>query len=186
MHAQRIAPQEMPPEGGFQVPKYRMQTLLHKGFSPKQCAAGFVGLMIFGFYAFNRTTELLNAKRLVEIQHIDAQSRLNRMLYGPPQSIGVGLGNATRNRKRSQHNWQKRNELFINSIAADEAKLRVDQWRQATTDPLAAGYKVCYGPENYVHEHVCTEKCIHPDEIKTARKKYNIKFPDQLSQKQGV
>lgn len=159
-----------------------MPTLLKKGITGPQCLAVFLGACAAGFLWARDHRSVMNSHMLVDMERIDAQSRLVRMLYGPVDRAVRDTLAPRWNPLQSVWFYEYRGPAFASVVAMEEAKIKVDQWRQATNDPDAAGYKICYGPQNYVHEHVCNDYCIHPSEIKKAKKDMNIKFPNQLSQ----
>jgi hypothetical protein len=169
-----VPPQDMPPKGGYFFPKYRMSTLMPKGLTTYQIVFTFLGAWAFGQFALGEYSEWRSGRFMSQTAQFMAQRRLFDVLYGPSETIshqsdpsllrmhGIEIFKPITGRDR-------RVETFITSVMADEKRNIVNQWRNATRDPLVAPYKVCYGPEHYTNGHVCNNYCIHPEEIKAVR-----------------
>jgi hypothetical protein len=173
----------MPPKGGFIFPKFRLTTLLPKGFSTNQIWFGFFAALGYGFFSAKQYKTKENAQNLLWVEQIDAQAHVIDVLYGAPQ-----LG--SRDGKRRRGNmfdglWYKepRATTFAQGVALSEGQQIIQQWREATSDPLVAPYQVCYGPSNYSTPHTCNQYCISKQEVLKAKKDLKVSFPkNQFSQ----
>lgn len=171
-----VPPQDMPPKKGYFFPKYRMSTLSSKGLTTFQIVGGFMGIVVFGIHQLIEFSEWRNARALSHTAQLFAQSSLFTVLYGRPQRLsndidareGFSMGVNPLPQLKGR---DERPMILVGSIMAEDRKRQVDLWRQATRDAAVAPYQVCYGPQHYKGNHVCTQYCIHPQEVRDLKKK---------------
>lgn len=121
--------QELPPKGGFFIPKFRISTITQKGFTTPQMIFLY-GLFIAGGWSIlGHYSELRNGQNYINVSSTSMQKHVLDMMHGPATFV-----------QKSIHPYRPpvsffgevdaRTRTFVSGVALLEQKMAVDEYRK--------------------------------------------------------
>lgn len=123
------APQELPPVGGFFIPKFRMTTLNAKGFTTPQIYLTYGLFLISGWALLYRHAEEANAQNYINITATSMQSNVLTLMHGPIVEVEANI-HPLRTPLSFLGNPDYRTRAFVNAVALHESHEIVDKYRK--------------------------------------------------------